>query len=301
MLSVRPTYSAGFARNKAQSAFPGLWDGLVGLWSPSLGPTGLTLRDWSGNQNHGALTNMDAATDWVVGERGYVLDYDGSNDFVDIGDTSIVDFGGSDFSIGAWISVRDLGGGRQQIVSKDQIGRRQFIFDFDSANDGNNRIGIIYFKDIGGNATLRSDPHPITDNDWHYVVAQRVGNSFEMFLDGGLIKNGTGLGSHGTMAATTAKLQIGEREFTTARDFFNGQIGDVSIYKRALTQQEISAMFAGASPLVLRQPANVAVPNVLKNLAIYGMGDKYTFTALPDRYELTAMGDKYKFKTEQVA
>ena len=69
-MNINPSYGVGFARNAAQSEYPELWRGLVGLWSPSLGPTGLTLYDWSGNKNRGALTNMDASTDWVVGEKG---------------------------------------------------------------------------------------------------------------------------------------------------------------------------------------------------------------------------------------
>lgn len=57
--------------------------GLVGAWSPALsGATGSTLYDLSGRRNHGTLTNMDPATDWVI-QNGYTaLDFDASNDLV---------------------------------------------------------------------------------------------------------------------------------------------------------------------------------------------------------------------------
>ncbi len=89
--SHTPSWKQGFARNAAESAAPGLWKGLVGLWVPSLGPTGLTLRDLCGAGNHGALTNMDPATDWVTtGQRGipWALDFAGgaTDETVDLGD-----------------------------------------------------------------------------------------------------------------------------------------------------------------------------------------------------------------------
>ena len=62
--------------------YPELWRGCVGAWSPSLGPTGVTLRDWSGYARHFALTNMDAGTDWVASGGRYALDLDGTNDYL---------------------------------------------------------------------------------------------------------------------------------------------------------------------------------------------------------------------------
>ena len=84
-----PSYQQGFARCAAEAENPGLWKGLVGLWAPTLGPTGLTLRDWSGYGNHGTLTNMDPATDYVPSEKGWALDYDGDDDFIELGTIGI--------------------------------------------------------------------------------------------------------------------------------------------------------------------------------------------------------------------
>ena len=61
-----------------------LLTGLVGAWCPSLGPSGYTLLDRSGRGNHGTLTNMDAASDWVGTPGGWALDYDGTNDYVQL-------------------------------------------------------------------------------------------------------------------------------------------------------------------------------------------------------------------------
>ena len=57
--------------------------GLVGAWLCNEGSGG-TVQDYSGNGNTGTLTNMDPSTDWVPGPDGYCLDFDGSNDYINV-------------------------------------------------------------------------------------------------------------------------------------------------------------------------------------------------------------------------
>jgi len=75
----------GFARKMGEAAFPWLWQGLIGAWCPGLGPSGLKLFDHSGRGHTGTLTNMDPGTDWVIDQGLQALEFDGVNDFVDIG------------------------------------------------------------------------------------------------------------------------------------------------------------------------------------------------------------------------
>lgn len=87
---------------QAEAEYPELWRGLVGAWSPCLSPRGgSVLRDLSGRGNHGTLTNMDQATDWVTsGGRG-ALDFDGSNGYVTIGSPASLNMNGL-LSIVCW-------------------------------------------------------------------------------------------------------------------------------------------------------------------------------------------------------
>ena len=84
-----------------ESAFPELWDGVVGAWAPCLGPTGLRLHDHSRRSNWGTLTNMDNATDWVVNDGQYALDiFD--DQYVDAGTLQGESLGGP-FSMSCWV------------------------------------------------------------------------------------------------------------------------------------------------------------------------------------------------------
>ena len=93
------TYANGFAPRDGRPLYPSLWKGCVGAWNPGLGVSGLTLRDASGFQNNGVLTNGPT---WAASQGKYALSFDGSNDFADYG-TKINIYGLSKFSCSFWI------------------------------------------------------------------------------------------------------------------------------------------------------------------------------------------------------
>jgi len=77
---------------------------LVGAWAPSVSQWGGTiLRDLSGQGNHGTLTNMDPATDWVTSGGYGALDFDGSDDLVTTNLLSLPNL--HQFSFVAWAFV----------------------------------------------------------------------------------------------------------------------------------------------------------------------------------------------------
>ncbi len=82
MRQFTPSYLHGLAPRDFAPRFPQLWQGCIGAWCPSLGPTGTRVHDWSGRGRHLTLNNMDPATDWVLSRGQYSLDTDGSNDYL---------------------------------------------------------------------------------------------------------------------------------------------------------------------------------------------------------------------------
>jgi len=92
------SYANGFAPRDGHPLYPELWRGCVGAWAPCLGPTGLTLRDWSGFSRHGTLTNMDAAGDWVPTQGRYALDLDNTNDEI----STPFAFPGTQYCVSFW-------------------------------------------------------------------------------------------------------------------------------------------------------------------------------------------------------
>ncbi len=74
-----PSWGQGFARSQSEAVNPGLWNGLMGNWQPTLGPTGLTLFDVSGRGNNGTLSGGMDSTNWQTNS----LDFNGTSDYVE--------------------------------------------------------------------------------------------------------------------------------------------------------------------------------------------------------------------------
>ena len=64
--------------------------GLAGCWVMNEG-TGFKVFDLSGNGNTGTMTGM-TNSDWVPGTDGYALDFDGTDDYIAVGDRSSLQF-----------------------------------------------------------------------------------------------------------------------------------------------------------------------------------------------------------------
>lgn len=302
-----PSRGQGYARNKAQSAFANLWDGLVGHWAPPLGPTGLTLFDVSGNGNHGALTNMDAATDWVVGEKGYALDYGGASDFVDIPNVDALIMGTQSWTVSAWakggggVVQRGIlntwnGGGASdnyRLVVKDAVTGGGGIVDKVSF--------VIYDSAVGPILNSVTSATTVTDGEWYLITGVRDVPADEMriYINGKEEDSAVFLGNR--FVNNTAPLKIG-RGFTGGWPW-NDAIGDVFIHNRALNPNEIADMAAGASPLILkRRMVGKASLVVAVASAIYSaieIKTSYKAREIESSYSATEKKTSYRARTDE--
>jgi hypothetical protein len=86
-----------------ESAHPQLWDGVVGAWCPSLGPTGAKFHDSSGRNNWGAANGMTLATDWQMQSGVYGIATSTASKYVQCEPVPIE--GTSDFTVSLWVNV----------------------------------------------------------------------------------------------------------------------------------------------------------------------------------------------------
>jgi len=94
------------------------------------------------------------------------------------------------------------------------------------------------------NVATTDNAHPLTDNNWHYVVCVRdMTNSIaKVYVDGTLVKSLTGLTVY-DLTNTDGFFIGGQKtnaDETTNR--FNGQLDDLVIYNRVLADQEIQLL-----------------------------------------------------------
>jgi hypothetical protein len=221
---MRPDW--GYYGTYDESAHPDLWNGVVGYWAPCLGQTGLRLHDVSRYNNWGTLTNMDAATDWVVDGGQYTLDFDGSNDFVNTGASGGARLVGPPLSVSAWVNGRQLNQSFQGIVSRDQGAPFAFSLRCDSG-----RVDL-----ITDNATLSSATN-LSANAWFHVAVVLGVSLRQIYING---KSSASSTAAYTITANADSLYIGaDYNAGSASRLWNGLISDVVIWHRVLTANDV--------------------------------------------------------------
>jgi len=229
-----PGYKAGFAapvRNQ-NYVYPSLWRGCVAAHCASLGETGLVLRDQSGFGNHGTLTNMDPATDWVPSQGKIALDFDGVNDKVLTG--LFVNVNNNRITVASWIRPSVLT--RGDVVAK-------WVNGVTSGDQFNLLYGLTSGKPqffiSSGSSTPTSGTGPATMQigRWHHVTGTYDGASIEVYLDG-VFQASTA--STITMQTQAQAIAIGGNADVDGQ--FTGQQDDIRIYDRVLAPSEIATL-----------------------------------------------------------
>jgi hypothetical protein len=212
-----------------------LLQGLVAHWKLDE-TSGTTASDSSGNGNDGTLVGGPV---WqpMGGKIGGSLRFDGTNDFVRIGD--VLDMGLSDWSVGVWMKTDILHFSR--LVSKNNHGGADGWFLSTVAIAAGATVDGLT---MGLEKVFQPYAFPYADGAWHQVVGvwDRDGNG-SIYVDGVL------LGAFDISSKAAANVQtsfvtcIGCRD-NGASAFFNGLLDDVRIYSRALSAAEIGALAA---------------------------------------------------------
>ena len=218
-----------------------LSQGLVGAWCPSLGATGFRLQDRSGRNNHGTLTNM-ASTAWTTSGGKGALDFDGSNDFVDITANLSAVITSKVFTVSTWIKTSATNSNAYPF-SLGSTASDSPIVGFRIDPGGNGRmIGLI--RDNAGNIVLPGDAAIAVNNgQWNQLVAVANGSTAQVYTNGevnGLAVSITGLG-----ATTISRATIGALGRTSVAAYYSGQADDSRIYNRALSAPEVRQLYIG--------------------------------------------------------
>jgi len=264
---VQPSYKENYARNSGESAFPNLWKGLIGAWVPALGPTGSTLFDWSGFKNNGTLTLMEPINDWVIGGNpllpGYVLDFDGSNDTVDMGDLTIWD-GLTTASWVLWIRKFTTAFDDVFLGKWDDGVSSTFLMEFDDGVSFDAEVFIAEIETSGGAARAEIPTATFEDNQWYHVAVVFDGGGaanadrLKFYVDGlQLTLNFPATAIPTSLINSTAPFQIGGN--TDLGRHLPGQIAEVRAYNRALRSDEIVQDYqVPLAPFRLRQRKTIS-------------------------------------------
>lgn len=225
-------------------------NGLVGWW-----PFNGNANDESGNGNNGTVNGATLTTD-RFGVAAEAYNFDGVDDYIDIGNNN--NLNSNIISISVWYNALDYGSAAQgyqgNLVSKREQSGWGGAYQLALAS---NPINLVYAPyTIGGqNGNVYSTEQAI--GQWVHVVYVHDLVSARIYING--ILSGTTIVSGG-LTPNTLPVWFGSRPNAGVNScFLNGQLDDIGIWNRALTEAEIATLFAGCNLSVTTQPQDQSV------------------------------------------
>ncbi|MFH1726564.1 MAG: LamG-like jellyroll fold domain-containing protein [Elusimicrobiota bacterium] len=213
--------------------------GKVSYWK--LDEASGTTADDSADDNPGTLVGGPV---WTSGQIGGALEFDGKDDYVDVGDDAslhVLDDVSREFTVAAWAKY-DAIAGNDIIAGTSVVGHDQWSFTswyLGWWTTGTTEIAFHIFRDPD-NAGLTANSHVVPEvGKWYHVVGTREGGEHKIYINGELKDQ-----------VPTAKAwdithtYIGR---TSQGYFHNGLVDEVAIYDRALSAEEVQAAYQAGS------------------------------------------------------
>jgi hypothetical protein len=224
-------------------------DGLVGHWAMEEG-SGSTINDSSPPPNDGTL--YGDATWSSPGKVGdYALDLDGSGDYALVNDDACLDIT-SAITLAAWVKP-----GQQATQDLVKKATSSSVNGYELSLASGTSTGKPFFRLNGSYRIDASTSYPYDGNTWFHVAATYDGMTMRIYYNGLLENSGApGLPS---IASNDVSLSIGAQN--DASRFFRGELDEVRVYNRALSDAEIEALAAEPpTPTPTETPTETPVP-----------------------------------------
>jgi len=216
---------------------------LVGWWKFDADSGGVAV-DWSGNGNHGTL---QGDPQWVPGQVGGALAFDGAGDYVDCGNPESLTIT-ENITIMCWIKVAGFTKTWETILAKGDNSYRMSR----GPGDGDS----VHFAANGTGTNLDANTEVTTDT-WRHVAGVYDGTNKIVYIDGA---EDARLGSTGAIDTSSYNLFIGANSQQAGRNL-TGLVDDVRIYNRVLNQDEIKQAMRGELDLAWDPvPTNGSLP-----------------------------------------
>lgn len=220
---------------------------LVSYWALDEG-SGTTTNNAVAGMPNGTLYNMESQ-DWIQGHdgTGYALDFDGSNEYVDLTTNATLDaIGGLDsssnptpFTVSAWLKT-DYSGGWFRALAAKFDGTPLWGLGWINTN----RLGFV----VRGAGVDRRPQAPTDgwglDDQWHLLHGVRGAGKISFYGDGQLLAEYADVTGTGD-ASNSANLMVARHGGTYVRE----AVDDLALWDEALTPYAVDMMQKrGTSP-----------------------------------------------------
>lgn len=193
--------------------------------------SGKTVTDSSGNKHTGSLNGAKLTT----GKFGQALQFDGVDDFVDIGKFDVLEGG---LTLSAWIKADDFGIHDARIISKSTgIAEQDHYWMLSTINK--NGIKLRFRLKTNGKTTTLFGTRNVPKGEWVHVAATYDGGNMRLYLNG---KADGSIGKAGVISANASVgIRVGDNPKSGKRNF-KGAIDEVRVHSKALSASELGTL-----------------------------------------------------------
>lgn len=227
-------------------------NGLVGYWpmneaSWTNNCSAGTVLDSSTNSNNlKSCPNATGPTGGATGRYGKAGDFDGSDDELEVGDTSTLE-PVSDMTVSAWVkfdTMATVKGEAEVIIRKAHSASpfHSYLLKLDNLS-GSNRFDLDWYNSSGTGSDRWGNTN-IVAGTWYHIVAVKTDANIDIYLNGSLDNSGTFVAPSGTILNSDGNFSVGAASTTGSR--VDGIVDDVREYNRALSAAEVSQMYTSS-------------------------------------------------------
>jgi len=227
------TLIVGKSVSAAITIRPALNLGLVGYWSMDEG-SGSKAYDQSGNRNTGtAYSSTTPTASWADGKLGKALDFDGTDDYVNIPTASSINIT-SNITVSAWINIKVWK--EADVVESGNTGYMLW-----TAPSQANKI-VWGRQGSTAGQVLSVTTFNTKLNTWYHIVGTHDGTTLRIYVNG-VVDN--------TKVAATSFSNGANLFIASGLDGkFNGLIDEVRVYNRALSAGEVNRLYNLTKPKI---------------------------------------------------
>ncbi len=183
---------------------------------------------------------MHGGVSIAPGIFGSAFDFDGADDFINMGNPASLNFGTGAFSLEAWFNWDGGGSSVGNIIRKSDF--PEFSPDIGywlRIHGGSSTLDFFSGETPGAFGEISA---PVTANEWHHAVATRDNSGLMSLYVDGMLRSSVSAPGANTTGPAPFTLGAWDDRFGVI-ELFSGQIDRVGIYDRALTPDEVTHLF----------------------------------------------------------
>ncbi len=199
-----------------------LEEGRIAYWQFNEN-SGTTAYDSEGNSG-----GFISGAEWVPGINQSALDFNGTDGNVEVPINDLLNIIGDKLSLSVWFKKS----------SEDDDGT--FVFcrvKYILRIDNHGKITFAVYNPGWHSVTIPWSKR-IVNTDWHHLVATYDGQTIKIYVDAVLLVSKN---TSGNLKSSTSPVYIGSEN---PINYFDGSVDEVAVYSKALSQDEISLLYA---------------------------------------------------------